>query len=187
MPKSNNLTRLSKFLALMLRHKANAVGLMLDSEGYADFADVQTRVKARFGSAYSLGDLLRVIDGDDAGKKRYELRGDKIRALYGHSAVSEVTYPPAIPPDVLYHGTTMDALDMIRTQGLRAQKRQYVHLTTNLLRAQTVAARHDQQTITLVVRAIAAHDAGIVFYHPEAEHYLARIVPPEYIDFEAQP
>lgn len=186
MASSKKLTPLSKFLALMLRHRAQTFGLALDGEGYADLAAVWSQVQRRFGDTYDHDDLRRVIDGDGAGKKRYELRDDKIRALYGHSDVGEVTYPPAVPPDHLYHGTTAAALDMIRQQGLSAQKRQYVHLTTNLDRAKTVATRHDEQIVVLTVRAAEAHGRGIVFYHPEAEHYLARHIPSDYIDFDAR-
>jgi putative RNA 2'-phosphotransferase len=186
-PSSKKLTPLSKFLALLLRHKAAAFGLALDGEGYTDLAAVWAQVQRRFGDTYDHDDLLRVIDGDGAGKKRYELRDDKIRALYGHSDVGEVTYPPAVPPKHLYHGTTAAALIIIRQQGLSAQKRQYVHLTTNLERAKTVATRHDEQIIVLTVRAAEAHRRGIVFYHPEAEHYLARTVPVEFIVFTEEP
>jgi len=41
-----------------------------------------------------------------------------VRALYGHSRVTEIVYPPAVPPHVLYHGTVTKALKQIRKEGL---------------------------------------------------------------------
>ncbi|MDX2140924.1 MAG: RNA--NAD 2'-phosphotransferase, partial [Chloroflexota bacterium] len=61
--------------------------------------------------------------------------------------------------------------------------RQFVHLTTSEERARTVAGRHAGDTVLLTIRAGDAHRAGIVFYHPEAEHYLAKAIPAEYISF----
>jgi RNA:NAD 2'-phosphotransferase (TPT1/KptA family) len=37
----------------------------------------------------------------------------------------------------------------------------------------------------ITVRAAEAHDAGIVFYHPEETVYLAEQIPPVFLDVEA--
>lgn len=71
----------------------------------------------------------------------------------------------------------------IRLDRLTAQKRQYVHMTINLTRAQKVAERQQGDTVMLCMRAIEAHQSGIVFHQPEAEEYLAASVPPQFIDF----
>jgi putative RNA 2'-phosphotransferase len=181
-----HLVRLSKFLAVLLRHQADQYGLTLDEEGFADTDAVWTQVVKRFGDRFTYGDLLKVVEGDRTGKKRYEIQARKIRALFGHSQVSRVSYPPAIPPEHLYHGTTRSALDMIRREGLKALSRQYVHFTTNRDHAERVAGRHSRETIILTIRSGDAYRARVVFYHPEQEHYLADAVPPEFIEFPEQ-
>lgn len=178
-----NLVRLSKFLALVLRHKAQEFNLVLDEQGFTDTDVVWALVNQRYPGQYSHADLLMVVAGDQDGKKRYEIQGEKIRALFGHSRVRTITYPPADPPELLYHGTTRPALSGIRKEGLQSQKRQYVHLAINTFRAQKVAERHPGQIVILTIRSGDAHRAGIVFYHPEPEHFLAESIPPEYIDF----
>jgi len=178
-----NLKRLSKFLALILRHKPGDFGLVLDSEGFTDLAMVWTIVEKRYPESYSRADLATVVAGDQNGKKRYEIRGDKIRALYGHGQINAIEYPSAEPPEYLYHGTNPEALKAIRKDGLQSQGRQYVHLTTSLKIAQNIASRRTQNLIILIVHAAAAHRAGCLFHHPEAEHYLTRAVPPEFIKF----
>ncbi len=178
-----NLTRLSKFLALALRHKPERFGLILDSEGFADLGVVSSLVEKRFQGRYTHADLEAVVAGDRYGKKRYEIRGGRIRALFGHSDVQPIAYPSAVPPEILYHGTTPQAVSSIRKHGLKSQARQYVHLTTNVDHAGRVAKRRTKEIVLLVVRAREAHNTGLVFHHPEAEHYLVLEVPPKFIDF----
>jgi len=178
-----DLVRLSKFLAVMLRHEAEKFGLELDEEGFTDTDAVWAQVNKRYPSQYAYSDLLQVVSGDQDGKKRYEIQGRRIRAMFGHSSVREIIYPPAVPPDILYHGTTSQAVDFIKREGLKSRGRQYVHLAINTKRAGKVAQRHKGKPVILSIRAADAHRAGIVFYHPEPEHYLADFIPPQYIDF----
>jgi putative RNA 2'-phosphotransferase len=176
-----DLKRLSKFLALILRHKAEEFGISLDSSGFASFDAVWSQVQRRYPGQYSYKDLLLLLDSE-GGKQRYELQQGRIRALYGHSTV-EVVYEAAVPPEILYHGTTEQALNAIRREGLTSQNRQYVHLSTDTQRAEEVAGRHSRDTVILKIRALEAHNAGLEFYHPEPRHYLVKAVSPDYIDF----
>jgi putative RNA 2'-phosphotransferase len=178
-----DLVRLSKFLAVMLRHKPEQFDLILDPEGYTDTDAVWAHVQQRYPDTYTYQDLLAVVEGDQDGKKRYEIVGTRIRALYGHSDVRPISYPPAEPPEILYHGTGSAALETIRQEGLKSMGRQYVHLTINPGRAHKVGQRHRGKLVVLTIRAGEAAKAGITFYHPEPEHYLADAIPSEFIDF----
>lgn len=178
-----DLTRLSKFLSLLLRHQADQFGLELDAHGFVAVDEVWIQVTKRYPGRYQYSDLLKVVDGDATGKKRYELVHGRIRALYGHSAVRPITYEPVEPPALLYHGTSAQALTSIRAAGLQRQSRQYVHLTTRRDRATQVGSRHGGQTIILTVHAAEAYQSGVQFYHPETDHYLAEDIPAAFIDF----
>lgn len=156
---------------------------MLDAEGFTETDRVWEQVQKRFPGRFSYDDLVKVVAGDQDGKKRYEIRGRQIRAMYGHSDVRPIEYAPAEPPETLYHGTTTKALPSIRNDGLRAQSRQYVHMTINRMLAEKVADRHSGDNVILTIRSGEAHRAGIVFYHPEDQHYLADAILPEFIDF----
>lgn len=177
-----DLKRLSKFIAFMLRHQASEFGLILDSEGFTDFNAVWQQIQQRYAGMYTLKDVHLMLESD-AGKQRYELRDGRIRAMVGHSAVSEIVYTPEVPPEILYHGTTTAALPLIQAGGLSGQKRQYVHLAVEQSLAQSVAGRHSKSTVLLRIRALQAHHAGIVFYHPDPKHYLAKAIPAEFIEF----
>lgn len=55
-------------------------------------------------------------------KKRYELSLDhlQIRALQGHSQKEvDIKFDEKIPPDFLYHGTSIDNLDKIIKEGIK--------------------------------------------------------------------
>lgn len=179
---NKDLSKLSKFLAVVLRHSPEAFGLSLDDEGFTPLDPVWQAIRAKYGNRYDEKDLLQVVAGDERGKKRYEIVRGKIRAMYGHSA-PEVTYPEVEPPAFLYHGTNPKALAAIRKEGLTAQARQYVHMTTNLDNAQVVAKRRTTQPLILTIRAHEAYQAGTVFHHAETEHFLAKSIPPQFIDF----
>lgn len=179
---SKNLTKLSKFLAVVLRHQPGDFGLALDNQGFTDLKKVWAIIQDKYGDAYVLSDLERVVEGDDRGKKRYEISGDRIRAMYGHSK-PEVQYPEVEPPGILYHGTNRVAMKSIRKNGLESCARQYVHMTTNPDNATVVAKRRTESPVMLVIRATEAHESGIVFHQAEAEHYLAKAIPASFIDF----
>lgn len=176
--------RLSKFLALVLRHEAERFDITLDEDGYTDVAQVWSLIQERFGDRYTQADLLAVVAGDKDGKVRYQIQDGKIRALFGHSkGVRAISYQAIEPPLLLYHGTVAEAIPAIQETGLQAQRRQYVHLTNQLNRAERVAQRHGGNILILQVRALEAFQEGVVFYHPEPEHYLARLIPPQFIHF----
>lgn len=180
-----NLARLSKFLALMLRHKADEFGLTLDSDGFTSLDSVWQQIENRYPQQYTADDLNKLLAEVTDGKKRYEVHNGRIRALYGHGNVTEITYPAVVPPDILYHGTIPEALTSIRSEGLTAQNRQYVHFSSNVERATHVAGRHGSPVL-LKIRAKAAYDAGIIFHNPEPLHYLAKALPPEFIEFPGE-
>lgn len=182
---SKDLKKLSKFLAVILRHNPDDFGLTLDEQGFTPLEPVWQVIQNKYGTRYDVADLETIVAGDDNGKMRYEIANGKIRAMYGHSQsqVREIEYVPAVPPEILYHGTNARAVHAIRKEGLTAQNRQYVHLTTNINNATNVATRRTDRPVMLKIRAKEAHDAGLVFHHAEREHYLSRNIPPEYIDF----
>ena len=51
------LTNLSKFLSLILRHKPETVNLSLDSEGYVDISQLISNINSQ--SDYNMGESLR--------------------------------------------------------------------------------------------------------------------------------
>jgi putative RNA 2'-phosphotransferase len=62
-------------------------------------------------------------------------------------------------------------------------ERQYVHLSPDTETAVRVGARHDSRPVVLTVRAAEAHAAGVEFYQADEAVYLAKRIPPEFLQF----
>lgn len=179
------LWQLSKFLSYVLRHKAHDFNIPIDEQGYAALEDIVTLVINRFHERYSKDDILSLVESGPDGKKRYDVSGDRIRALYGHSKVKVVTGDPVGPPDILYHGTSPHVLEQINREGLKGMKRRFVHLSMDTKRAEHVGRRHSKPELPVIlkIKAKEAHKAGIKFFHPEKNHFLCKSIPAEYICF----
>ncbi len=173
------LRKLSRFLALLLRHRPERFPISMDAEGYAELDAVMKILKGlpnfRWATRADIEAVLAL-----PGRKRFEIVGERIRALYGHSVIRP-TYTPVAPPAVLYHGTAPENLEAIRCEGLRPMQRQYVHLATTPEMARSIALRHTHEPVILRIDAARAHAAGVVFYHPEENIYLCEAVQTEFI------
>lgn len=176
--------KLSKFLALILRHRPERFALEMDEEGWASFSEVMEIVKGLPNFRWAnRADVLRVVEGEGGDdKRRFEVQGNRIRARYGHSFAQPILYEPCVPPPLLYHGTSPNALESIRREGLKPMGRQYVHLSPDTETAVRVGARHDNRPLVLTVRAAEAHAAGVEFYQADEAVYLAKKVPPEFVE-----
>ena len=185
------LTKLSKFLALILRHQPERFALAIDGEGWASLTEVLEIVQGLPNFRWATrADVMTVVEGEagtgsttliGADKRRFEVEGNRIRARYGHSFDQPIRYEPCTPPAVLYHGTAPEALASIRRQGLQPMERQYVHLSPDPETAVRVGARHTERPIVLTVRAAEAHAAGVAFYQADEAVYLSRHVPAAFL------
>lgn len=182
--KHKNLKRLSKFMSYLLRHNPERFNLKISKDGFVEFKDLWRAINKRFPETYSLRDIQDVIEGKVDGRRRYEVKGDKIRALYGHSIDVEIQYQAVKPPPILYHGTAKSNLKSILEKGLLPMGRKKVHLSKDVKEAKRVALRHSKDIVILKIDAIKAYNSGIKFYHPETFHYLTDKIPPEFISVE---
>lgn len=169
--------RLSRFLSFLLRHKPKDYPLAIDREGFAPWEEVVDMVQQRF---YDVTEeqIRSLISG--AEKKRFELRGDKIRATYGHSFPVDLGSEATQPPAKLYLGTARDLAQSMLRNGLKPRDRQYVHLSATPEEAESVARRHDPAPAIIVIDAHAAHDAGIHFYE-SGPLFLTENVPAKFL------
>lgn len=173
--------KLSKTMAHALRHAPEDYGLCLDAEGWVELEDLLAalRRRRRAFAALEAGQVAAVLAGSE--KKRFEIVGSRIRALYAHSLKTRIEKTPAAPPEVLYHGTTRRAAPVIERDGLRPMDRQYVHLSLDQATARTVGRRRDPEPVILEVQAGEAHRAGVVFYLGHEEIWLADPIPARYL------
>ncbi len=171
--------RLSRLLALVLRHRPEEVGLSLDAGGFAPLEAVAQALAGQRGwESVTVADLAAVAEADP---RRYEIRDGLIRARYGHTVSVEQPGEPAFPPEWLYHGDSPAAAAEMQTAGLKPQGRQHVHLSTTPGLAREVGQRHAPDAVVVVVLARRAHAAGIEFSRAGLTLYLTGSVPTEFL------
>ena len=178
--------RLSKLLAAALRHRPEQFGLELDDHGWVDLDELvgALRSRGRHGSL-DRGAVEEVVASQT--RPRYELRGGRIRARYGHSVPVAVDVSPRVPPAVLWHGTSQRAWDAIAVEGLQPMGRRYVHLSQDRPQAVEVGRRHARRgggLVVLRVDARGAHREGIAFLPAAAGVWLTEAVPAAHLTID---
>lgn len=166
----------SKFLSYLLRHRPEAKSLTISSEGWVTLDELIQK------ASFTQAELLEIAATDEKG--RYALSEDKlsIRAVQGHSTDKvNVHFKKAVPPPVLYHGTTLNVIHSILKQGLKPMSRHYVHLSADLATAENVAGRRKRDTTVLRIDTAAMIKDGNVFFKSENGVWLVDAVDPKYI------
>ena len=172
------MKQISKFLALILRHKPEAGGLTLDEQGWADADHVIAAAARRFGG-FDRAALEELVRTNDKSRYAFDETGTRIRASQGHSVAIDLDLQPVEPPPVLYHGTTSRFLGSILRQGLVKGKRHHVHLSADVETALKVGARRGGETVVLAVAGGEMKDR--LFFLSANGVWLTNHVPPEYL------
>jgi len=178
---NKRLVTISKLLSLVLRHRPEVIGITLDNSGYVDVNELIQKINAHKNIKLDLRTLKDVVDNND--KKRFAFNADftKIRASQGHSIDVDVEFEKINPPDILYHGTAKPTIEKIlKSSGLVAKNRLYVHLSGDTETAKNVGRRHGVPAI-LIIDAKQMHQDGLDIFISANGVYLTKEVPLKYI------
>lgn len=173
-----DLTRISKFLSLILRHKPEEIGITLDEHGWANVKELIDGIDKRY--KFNMDMLKEIVATDD--KQRYSFNADKtlIRANQGHSIQVDVELDEAEPPEYLWHGTAKKYAHSINNNGLVSKSRLYVHLSSDFETAVSVGTRHGS-VVLYCVDARKMHQDGYKFYLSKNGVWLTKDVPVKYL------
>lgn len=174
----NDLSRVSHKLSWLLRHGARESKLAMDTAGWASIDDVLSIVRV---PRPVLDAVVR-----DNNKSRYELRGDRIRACQGHSldgtpvTLEGLEASWAVDPrsEPIWHGTSVDALTSIASQGLLPGERTHVHLAGE---TNSKVGKRAGVDVLLRVEPDELRAAGVTVFRSPNGVILARAVPPSCI------
>jgi putative RNA 2'-phosphotransferase len=168
--------RVSKFLALHLRHAPERIGLTLDPAGWVA---VQELLSAARGAGFPItqAELDAAVAEPTKRRYAYDESGTRIRAVQGHSVEVELGYAPLAPPPELFHGTHPGVVDRILSEGLKPMKRHHVHLSPDVETARVVGARRGRPVILRVDAAAMVAD-GAEFFRADNGVWLVSAVPP---------
>lgn len=168
---------LSRYIALILRHRPDVIGITLDEHGWASVSDLLS------GIEITMEMLEKIVEEDS--KQRYSFNQDKtlIRANQGHSVKVDVELKECIPPDILYHGTGIKYCSSINKQGLIPKSRLYVHLSKDIETATNVGNRHGEPFV-YKVKAKNMYNDGYKFFLSQNGVWLTKEVPVCYLKGE---
>jgi putative RNA 2'-phosphotransferase len=168
---------LSKLISYILRHYPEKYGLSVDRYGFANLQELVGAISQK-KKWVSEQDIRGVVEKSE--KKRFEIKGNKIRATYGHTIEVEQVSPEVEPPEILFHGTSRRKVETILKDGLQPMKRQYVHLCQSEQEACRVGRRKDTNPVVLQIRARDAFGEGIKF-RKCGSVYIAKEIPGKFI------
>lgn len=177
------MEKLSKFISLVLRHKPEAAGIVLDSKGWADTENLIQGIRRTKDPTFTLEKLAEIVYTDEKG--RYSFSDDlrRIRANQGHSINVDVELEELQPPSLLYHGTATKYIDNIEKQGLVPKSRLYVHLSATVATATSVGVRHGKPVV-YTIHAQKMFEDGYKFYKSVNGVWLTKEVPTKYFGYK---
>ena len=178
------LTNLSKFLSLILRHKPETVNLSLDSEGYVDISQLISNINSQSDYNITRSTLDHIVTTDSKQRYSYNKTKTKIRANQGHSIPVDLNLTAQIPPEILYHGTAQHSVPYIFASGLKPMSRQYVHLSTSPDIAIKVGKRHcydGEKPVVFIINAAQMYKDNFEFFLSENGVWLTKRIPKKYL------
>lgn len=175
-----NLTNLSKYMSLILRHKPETIGISLDEHGWANVDGLINGI-AQKNEGFNMDILEEIVRTDN--KQRYSFNDDKtlIRANHGHSINVDVELEEKEPPEYLYHGTGKKYVKSIDRIGLIPKNRLYVHLSKDVETAENVGKRHGKEVVYCVSSG-QMYRNGHKFYLSENGVWLTKEIPVKYLE-----
>lgn len=174
------ITHISKFLSLVLRHQPETISIQLDQSGWAEVSELIEKANSH-GVKLDRAILDHVVVTNS--KKRFAFNDalDKIRASQGHSIEIELGYTNQKPPKILYHGTGDKSVQSILNKGLEKRDRQHVHLSADMETAIKVGQRHGRPFVFKVL-AEQMYNNNFQFFISDNGVWLTDNVPAEYLE-----
>jgi putative RNA 2'-phosphotransferase len=164
----------SKYLSLLLRHKPEKANLILDKYGWCPVDSILSNLKI------TQSELDVIVNENNKKRFRYDNTKTKIKASQGHSIPILDDFKQLSPPDILYHGTSVDNAKKIQKDGLKKMRRNHVHMSDNIDTAKSVGMRYAKYRNKLRIYEIDAklmNSKGYKFYLSDNGVWLTDNVP----------
>ncbi len=158
MARKPDAVRISKTIAFLLRHRPEVGGLSPDAQGYVTVVALAVAVSKLMRAEVGPDHIQVVVE--QARSRRFEIRGDQIRALDRSRG-----RPTAIPPDICYHATTEKHVQSyLEKQSLSTNRGRSVYLSHDESQAWRAAHRMGGQARVLYVDTSRARRHGVRFF-----------------------
>ena len=173
---------LARMLALALRHAPEKFDLEMDINGWIDVKDIIRQFKQSGGKRFHWlrpHHFRAIVETDQKG--RYEVRGNTIRATYGHTVEIELDLPTDNIPDALYFPCDPEQTENLLDVGISPGGRAHVHLSASIRSAAEAGHVHFPLPTILEVDTAQMNAAGETIWHAGITVYLTENVPAQYI------
>lgn len=182
------MKRLGMFIARILRHSPETVGVTMDEHGWVNVEDLIYGVRKAGFESFCLDQLITLVATDN--KERYTLNEEHtlVRANQGHSIPVDVELYYLSLNDIekvpiLYHGTSTRRMQSINLRGILKMGRNYVQLSTDINTAFNVGNRHNRKhpgdVAIYVIDVKKLFSCGYEVLRSVNNVYLVEHVPPE--------
>jgi len=179
----NDRVALSKLVSYILRHNPSSINVKMDREGWVSIDDLVRGIREAWIRRDRYGwvrrdHILAIASLDPRG--RFEVRGDAVRARYGHSVGLgiRVRYDEDLEVSTLYHGTPIVNVQRILREGLKPMRRIYVHLSTDVETACDVGRRFRTAAAYLLIDADCLRKSGVKVFKASKKVRVVTHVPP---------
>ncbi|BAB59338.1 hypothetical protein [Thermoplasma volcanium GSS1] len=175
------INEVSRTLAAVLRHDPGRYGIRLDSHGYARISSLVSMFRKRKGMRWMTDDHLVYLAETDP-RKRYQISGVLIRAVYGHTIDVDLTDLPTDGiPDTLYYQSSTAEAPLVKEAGIYPSDKSWIHLSGTYRKSFVSGLYHIDDPLVLAVNARSMIENGIDIFRSNDDIYLTKQVPPEYI------
>lgn len=178
---SEELDRLSRTLAGILRHFPERFDLEVDRYGFVDLRRFVNAIQAKQRRYHWLRPhhILAIIETDNKG--RYEFKDGKIRATYAHSFDVELDPSNVGIPEALYYPATEEEVDIILETGIKPSDRKRVHLSKTIRDAVNAGRVRTESPVILEVDVRIATEDGVVIQKAGKTVYLTEEIDRKYL------
>ena len=172
--KKNKYIHQSKYLALILRHKAKDFGLTIDPSGWIKVDDI-INLKNPKKIFLSLDIIKEIVKNDEKG--RYELSSNSsiiyIRAVQGHSiksvsneeALKKLNINEIFNFSCVVHGTYFNNWELIKKSGLNKMNRNAIHFSIGYKNDENVkSGMRNNCNVFIEINLIYAFFNGFEFF-----------------------
>ena len=172
---------MARKLALVLRHAPEKFELDMDINGWIDVRDIVKKFKdGRRRQHWLRPHHIRAISETDP-KGRYEVRGNTIRATYGHTVEIELDLPSSDIPDSLFYPCDPAESENLLELGISPGDRSHVHLSSTIRFAAEAGRFHHENPTILEVDTARMTASGETIWHAGISVYLTDSVSGEYL------
>lgn len=171
--------KLGRMMAAILRH--GKFSLPMNEQGFVSIQDIVDTMKEHNARVKWLKpfhiDALALTDP----KGRYQIRGHKVRATYGHTIKLNLELPTSNIPDFLFYPASEDEAEKILKDGLVPADRAMVHLSQTFEDALRAGEIRLENPVILAVDTKKCGEAGYPIGKAAKTVYLCDMVPADCI------